>query len=328
MTKNHDGLLYACFLDGHGSGRTCSWDDVRAFDTKNPDAEVLWAHLDRRHETTRQYILKEAGLPTTSAQAMITEDTRPRADWHGSNAMIILRGVNMNPGSQPDDMISIRMWVEPKRIITLRYPRFQTISDIRQAIDEGTGPTSPGSFLASVSAGLADYIEQVVNNLQDQVDLVEETALTDESSQPRNVLLGLRQQIVTLRRYLGPQRDALRQITTHATSWITEDERLELVETTDRTTRYVEDLEALRERAALIYDEMTSRLSDRMNQTMYLLSMVATIFLPLGLLTGLLGINVGGMPGTNSPMAFWCVCVILVGLTVFGVLYVKWRKWL
>ena len=65
-----------------------------------------------------------------------------------------------------------------------------------------------------------------------------------------------------------------------------------------------------------------------MNRTMYILSIVAGIFLPLGLLTGLLGINVGGMPGTESKIAFTVVCVFLV--VVAGVEYWIFRrkKWL
>ena len=68
----------------------------------------------------------------------------------------------------------------------------------------------------------------------------------------------------------------------------------------------------MREKAAVIQDSMTTLLAERMNRTMLVLSIVAAIFLPLGLLTGLLGINVGGIPGTESPYAFWIVVLLLI----------------
>jgi zinc transporter len=92
-----------------------------------------------------------------------------------------------------------------------------------------------------------------------------------------------------------------------------------LREAADRLARYVEDLDALRERAAVTQEELTSRFSEQMNRTMYILSLVAAVFLPLGLLTGLLGINVGGMPGTDSNWAFAIVCAILILLAGAGV---------
>ena len=78
--------------------------------------------------------------------------------------------------------------------------------------------------------------------------------------------------------------------------------------------RYVEDLDESRERAAVTQEELAGRISDRMNKTMYMLAIVATVFLPLGLLTGLLGINVGGIPGTDNTYAFLIVCLMLVSL--------------
>jgi zinc transporter len=96
-------------------------------------------------------------------------------------------------------------------------------------------------------------------------------------------------------------------------------DRARLREITDRLTRYIEELDAARERAAVTQEELAGRMSDQMNRIMYILSIVTGIFLPLGLLTGLLGINVGGMPGVESEMAFTIVCIVLVVLFAVAV---------
>jgi zinc transporter len=103
---------------------------------------------------------------------------------------------------------------------------------------------------------------------------------------------------------------------------------MRLRETADRTTRYVEDLDAIRDRATVTQEELNARLAEQMNKTMYILSIVAGIFLPLGLLTGLLGINVGGIPGTESHWAFAIFCVLLLIVAVGQVWLFKRKKWM
>ena len=99
-------------------------------------------------------------------------------------------------------------------------------------------------------------------------------------------------------------------------------------EITDRVVRYLEDLDAVRERAAVIQDELASRNADQMNKTMYVLTVVAAIMLPLGLITGLLGINVGGIPGVDSRYAFLLVCLFLLAIATLQALIFRRLKWI
>ena len=112
------------------------------------------------------------------------------------------------------------------------------------------------------------------------------------------------------------------------TSWLQPDDKAYLREVSDRTTRFVEDLDAARERAGVVQDELNSRISDQMNRTMYLLTVVAAVLLPPSLLTGLLGINVGGMPGADHPMSFAVVVVLIIAIAVVEVVVLRHLKWI
>ena len=103
---------------------------------------------------------------------------------------------------------------------------------------------------------------------------------------------------------------------------------MRLREISDSTTRYVEDLDAIRDRATVTQEELNGRMAEQMNRTMYVLSIVAGIFLPLGLLTGLLGINVGGIPGTENRWAFTIFCSLLLIIAVAQVWLFKRMKWM
>jgi len=144
----------------------------------------------------------------------------------------------------------------------------------------------------------------------------------------RRVLAGIRHQAIVLRRYLAPQRDATARLQSENQPWIDAREQARLREVTDRVVRYIEDLDSVRDRAAVIQDELASRLSEQMNRTMYHLTVVASIMLPLGFLTGLLGINVGGIPGGENPWGFAAVCAILAAVVAVQVVLFRRLRWL
>jgi len=103
--------------------------------------------------------------------------------------------------------------------------------------------------------------------------------------------------------------------------------RRRLQETLDRVIRYIEDIDTIRERAQIVKDELANALSDRMNKNLYILSVIAAIFLPLGFLTGMMGINIGGMPGVESDTAFWMFAGFLAIVSGVQVILFKWLKW-
>ncbi|MFV2067026.1 MAG: CorA family divalent cation transporter, partial [Pirellulales bacterium] len=85
----------------------------------------------------------------------------------------------------------------------------------------------------------------------------------------------------------------------------------------DRVTRYAEELEELANRTQILNEEVRNAHAERLNSFAYLFSVVATIFLPLGFLTGLLGVNIGGIPAGDNPYAFWiftALCAVLGGV--------------
>jgi zinc transporter len=168
----------------------------------------------------------------------------------------------------------------------------------------------------------------VINDLEDNVAEQEEAVLTKESHELRPLLASIRRDAIHLRRYMAPQREALARLQSEKISWLTDEDRLRLREVYDHLTRYLEDLDAARERAAVTQEELVSRLSEQMDNRMYVLSVVAAIFLPLGFLTGLLGINVGGIPGAEYKASFAIFCLLLVGLIIVEIAIFRKKKWM
>lgn len=321
-----DGLVCAYIIAQDGKWQEISWDDICKW---QPGNGLLWVHLNRAAEQAKHWLQNESRLDPLIWENLLAEETRPRALEINGNLLINLRGVNLNPGADPEDMVSLRLWLEPDRIITSRRRKIMAVNDIRERISMGRGPKNAGDFLVEVAARLVDRMSPVIENLDETGDDLEDLVVTEERRDVRTKLASIRRQAISLRRYLAPQREAMSCIQAEPIEWIDARQKARLREISDRTIRYVEDLDSIRERAAVIQDEVANRISELINRNMYMLAIVATILLPLGFVTGLLGVNVDGLPGAkDAPWAFWAVTGML-GLLILVEVYVLRRlKWL
>ncbi len=324
MTDEH-GLLYAYRLDGQGGGDRLDWDKVKQWE---PEQGVLWLHLEYSDPAVQQWLQKESGLDEVTTEALLAEETRPRSMLTPNGLLLTLRGVNPNPMADPEDMVAVRLWSDGKRIITTRRRRLQVAADLHQAIDKGIGPVNAGEFVESLTDRMIERMTDVIDGISDDVDGLEEQVLTLESYELRPMIAELRRHAIGLRRYLAPQREAVSRLYSEKVGWLSDMDRLRLRESADRTTRFLEDLDMIRERAVVVQEELSSRLSEKMDRTMYILSIVAAIFLPLGFLTGLLGINVGGIPGADYSGSFLIFSIFLIIIVAVQIWLFKIKKWM
>ena len=286
-----------------------------------------WIHLDWMDASAREWV-EARGFDPIALEALLAEDTRPRATAFEEGVLVNLRGVNFNRGQPPESLISLRIWFVADRLYTAARQDLRTVTTITRQLEHGRGPESLAALVLALVEGLNDGAEAIVEDIEEAVDGLEADLLAEPDRTLRNRVAETRREIVVLRRYLAPQRDALVRLSGLRTGLFDEGERLELREQADRLTRLVEDLDMARERGAMIHEQLLGLLSDAMNARMYLLSIVAAVFLPLGFLTGLFGINVGGMPWTERPWGFALVAVIMVVLGGLQWWWLKRRSWL
>ena len=321
-----DGLAFGCVLDGQGGARLVDWQGVEEWDeTDGP----LWVHLDRHAPRVETWLREKSGLTEATINALLAEETRPRV-FRGKRGLIaILRGVNTNPGAEPEDMVDMRLWSDGKKVISLRHRRLMTPRDLlAQLIESENGPRSASQVferligrLAERMAGTIESYEKVLDDLEEDIDIAHATRI-------RRELAELRRDTVTLRRYMAPQREALGNLLIEPPPWLEDSCRINLRETADRLMRYLELLDAARERSIVIKDDIANQLAEASNRTLYVLAIISAIFLPLAFLTGLLGINIGGMPGLDNPSAFWIACGVMVVMLAIELIVFRWLKWL
>jgi zinc transporter len=323
--EDQAGLLSAYRLDGNGGGTPLSWAEI----TQGTQfSSPVWIHLDHSQTSARVWLTSQNAITSVIREALLAENPRPRSFEHAQAIVLILRGINPSPDSDDDDLVSIRMWLEKDRVITLRQRTTTLATSLTRALDEGVGPKNTNDFLIKIIRTLLDRVEEVVDTIDERVYDLEEQALDKHHTELRAQLAQLRRTTIDLRRHLAPQRQAVDRLVSSETNWLTDQTRVHLREFSDRLQRHLETLDSARERALVIQEELNSHLAERTNHTMYLISVFTAVFLPLGLITGLLGINVGGMPGTENPSAFWWVCGLLSLTTLSVVLALRLKRWL
>lgn len=325
MTDTQGHILHAYGFDGKGGGKELAGDAI-AKEVKSK--RLAWVHLDASHDDARNWLHEELSyLDPFIVEALLEEETRPRMTEIDKGVMIILRGVNLNKDAEPEDMVSIRLWIDENRIISMRRRKLKAVSDLEEKIKTGRGPKNSGEFICMLTGAMFARMESSLTALDELTDNAEEKVSENPDTALREDIITIRKQAIMFRRYMAPQRDVIGQLRMSDLPWLDEAHKRHLQENYNIITRYVEDLDAVRERAQIVKDELTNALADRLNKNMYILSVIAAIFLPLGFLTGLLGINVGGIPGADDPDAFWMFGGGLITLVLVQIFIFKKLKW-
>lgn len=306
-------------------GQDQTFHMVDSTDLRGPEGTTYrWLHLDLDDPALEEWA--SANLPTFAASSLRQGETRPRCEPYNGGLILNLRAVNMNPGADADDMVSLRLWIEGSSIISVRRRKVFAVDALRERCETGNAPQTIGDFLAALAEGLTDRMETISLDLEAGADALEDKALSGDFSFGLD-LAGARSSVAKLRRHIGPQRDALSRLAGLETPFIQGESKIALREIANRVTRIVEELDSVRERLNVINDSAEGQRSAAMNRNGYVLSIVAAIFLPLGFLTGLLGVNVAGIPGSQWPYAFAVLCVTMAAIGIaLGILFKK-MKW-
>jgi zinc transporter len=285
----------------------------------------VWLHVEGvghgRHTDLPSYV------PHMAANALLASETRPRCDGIEDAALINLRGTAVDTMQDSDGLVSIRVWVEGKRVTSVSRHPLAALGKVEAAMRAGR-MTDGGDFVATLAHAISTDLDPKVADLGDSLDDCEEMLDSGNIYELRRQIATLRSQAIILRRFVAPDRDALGAMAQLEYPWISKDDRLHLREAADRFARMAEELETVRERAALLHEQLTDLRAEMVDRRSLAIAVVAFIFLPLTFVTGLLGMNVEGIPFAHTPWAFWGVVAFccVIGAAVMG--WFTFRQWL
>lgn len=327
MSKKENWLVSALVLDTKGGAKKLNSDDLSHW---TPAQGFLWVHLNLSNSESIQWLKSGAKLDTWAVQTLIDSDeSRPRTLIHKDALLLVLRTVNLNDKAEPDDMVFLKLWATKNRLITLRLHPAINFEAIRDDFKNHEGPVDVNSLIELILETTLDSIADTISDLQEKLDDMEEMIIAkNEGNSTYDDLSEMMRQLVIIHRFLAPEREALGVLTRRETSWFNEIMDRACKENLHRMERIMEDIELLRERIRINQDALNAYDVKRAQRNMYMLSVIATIFLPLSFLTGLFGMNVGGIPFSSDPHGL-LITFILIAVSGVILLYIFRRlKWI
>ena len=208
---NAEAFIFGFDFPADGVIQKIDWTKIKPT-AACPPAGWRWLHFNRLAEETRQWLEEFSDLDETVITALLQAETRPRCAAYEDGLLLNLRGINHNPGAEPEDMISVRIWATQNLVISMRSYPVKAVHEVREEVAAGLLEyPSPGGLLVMIAERLIDKIEPVVDQLKDEADEHEETLLSSREQLPATALAEFRRTILILRRYILPQREAMAQ---------------------------------------------------------------------------------------------------------------------
>ncbi len=268
----------------------------------------VWIDIDIGDDEGRHWLTQKSGLDDQVIGKML--EPAPATYWrrHGRGLHFHVRTPVPGADTATPRMIDFGFWLEPGRIITLRRGGVPALDRASEACAAGAGPTSSWRLLIFVLTEALSRLEQTLHDLTATIDQLEDEVVHQEGEPPIHRLVELQKRLVYARRYRVPLANLIGFTASQSGSDIDGALRDELDGFANLVTQQQELLDLSIERASALQSQIRDQLADSLNTATYRFTWVATVFLPLSFLTGLLGINVAGIPGDHDPLAFWLVC--------------------
>lgn len=286
---------------------------------------LIWLHFRSDTPETVEH-LNALGISQDVIEVLCAEATRPRFIESSKGQVIFLRAINKNENADAEDMVSLRIWLYENIVITTRRKERGLLSTvkIKNQFEQGQGPEAPTELVCELVSTITQIIGEVVEELDDNLSECEEVADTGHSNQLE--IVQIRRQCAKLRRFLAPQREALKDLYRNSKGFA-EAEQIQLREQFDAMTRHVEELDLIKERALVLHDEQKQHIAEQQTTRLYVLSLVTAVFLPLSFLTGVFGMNVAGLPGLENPESFFYLMTGMGITAVVVLLLMRLSKW-
>lgn len=316
MRPAHDHVPRAWLLNGHGAGRRLSAEELARW---RPHQGALWVDLDARRPADREWVRRASGLSAEQQAAFLADSAWARVQVPGHERLLL---VSRLPGAGPDApadvFVRLHMWLEPRRVLTLRSDALPELDGVAQRLGQGDGPRCAGELLLHGSEELADRLAEDVMRLRAEAAALD-LAFEQEPVFPQDDLRRVRRRALRRQLDVDPQRDLLMRVQSLELRWLDVGDEHRWHALLDYIQQASDELEFIVDHARQLQDALAQRTSDQLNRRVYVLAVVSTVVLPMALVAGLFGMNVstrsGNVFGAHHPA--WFVGLV-AGMVALG----------
>jgi zinc transporter len=277
--------------------------------------DFVWLHFSLGNGSSTKWLADHLPLPAQYFETLHEGEGSTRIEQAEDCLIALLNDVIFDFSYEPSQIATLWMCVHPGFVVSARLHPLRSIDRLRVAVKAGEPFASPVSLLAHLLRDQAEVLQQIGRDSATRVDRIEDSLLAGRVETKRSELGSLRRVFVRLRRLLAPEPSALFRLLSRPPAWFHEDDVQELRAASEEFSAVLNDLAALQERTKLLQEEISAHTTEQTNRSVFLLTMVTVLALPINMIAGLLGMNVGGIPLAQDPGGFWIIVAIIATFT-------------
>lgn len=277
--------------------------------------DFLWLHFSLSNSAAVPWLQENFSLPESFYESLRDDTGATRLEQDGDALVAVIHDVLFDFNLDSSAISSTSIYMEPRILISVRLRPLRSIDQLRAAVRAGRSFRSPVELLAHLLQDQANVLVDILRKSTLQVDRIEDQFLANQISTSRRELGSLRRVLVRLQRLLAPEPAALFRLLNRPPEWVGEEDIQDLRESAEEFSAAVSDSVSLVERVKLIQEELAALVNEQTNRTLFVLTMVTVLALPINLVAGLFGMNVGGIPLAEHDHGFFWVVVVLTSVT-------------
>jgi len=273
-------------------------------------------HFNLSDASAESWMRAHLGLPEEFFDALHEGSRSTRIEDAADHLVAVVNDVAFEFSFEASEIASLWLAVHPRLIVSARIQPLRSVDRLRQAVKDGAHFSSPVALLNHLLHDQGDVLVRIVRDATLQVDTVEDNLQHGRFRVQRAALGKLRRVLVRLQRLLAPEPGALFRLLSQPPPWLAADDLDELRQSTEEFSLVLRDLAALQERIKLLQEEITAQVGEQTNRSLFTLTVVTVLALPINIIAGLLGMNVGGIPLADSPHGFLTIALIVLTFTM------------
>jgi len=317
--SDQHGLICGFVFTGAEGGRDIGLTDAIQWLKADHDCDhggFLWLHFNLADASAEHWIETNLALPAEFFEALRAGSRSTRIEQAADSLIAVVNDVAYEFSFDPSEIKTLWLSVDQRVAISARVHPLRSIDRLRQAVKDGHRFASTVALLNHLLNDQGDVLVRIVREATLRVDNVEDSLLQGRLTHKRSELGKLRRVLVRLQRLLAPEPGALFRLLRDPPQWISEHDLDELRQATEEFSLVLRDLAALQERIKLLQEEMAAQVGEQTNRSVFTLTVVTVLALPINIIAGLLGMNVGGIPLADNAHGFLVVALVVVGFTL------------
>lgn len=278
----------------------------------------VWLHFNLAHSATEKWLKNNLSLSDVYFDTLREPSRSTRVELDDGTLIAVVNDVHYDFGFEPSDISTLWISVSEKLLVSTRIHPLRSIDRLRDAVNRGAQVRSSVALLVHLMRDQGDVLAHIVRETTTRVDTIEDKLLAGRLEKKRAALGNSRRLLVRLSRLLAPEPAALFRLLKKPPAWIDEEDIEELNQSSEEFNVALSDMAALQERIKLLQEEIAGRVAETNNRTLFVLTVVTVLALPINMIAGLMGMNVGGVPLAENPEGFWIVVAIVISITAIA----------